>query len=225
MFPVSWIIQSRLADVATIVDENVNGVRVVKSFAAEQQQLRSLSGAAEQAAVELHQRRRPPGPLLPAGPEPAPGGPGPGPAVRRVHGHPRGPGNRGHPGLQRLPPDAPGPVHDAGHADHDGPAGGGLGRPHLRDHRRAAHRHRRARRRRPGRLPRGRAVRPRRLRLRRRCRAAGAGRLRPAHRPGRDGGPGRSDRCRQVDRGPPADPLLRRQARIDRRSTATTCGT
>jgi ATP-binding cassette subfamily B protein len=33
--------------VATIVDENVNGVRVVKSFAAEQQQLRALSGAAE----------------------------------------------------------------------------------------------------------------------------------------------------------------------------------
>ena len=47
MFPVSWLIQSRLADVATIVDENVNGVRVVKSFAAEQQQLRALSGAAE----------------------------------------------------------------------------------------------------------------------------------------------------------------------------------
>ena len=47
MFPVSWIIQARLADVATIVDENVNGVRVVKSFAAEEQQLRSLSGAAD----------------------------------------------------------------------------------------------------------------------------------------------------------------------------------
>ena len=47
MFPVSWIIQARLADVATIVDENVNGVRVVKSFAAEEQQLRALSGAAE----------------------------------------------------------------------------------------------------------------------------------------------------------------------------------
>jgi ATP-binding cassette subfamily B protein len=47
MFPVSWIIQARLADVATIVDENVNGVRVVKSFAAEQQQLRALSGAAD----------------------------------------------------------------------------------------------------------------------------------------------------------------------------------
>jgi ATP-binding cassette subfamily B protein len=47
MFPVSWIIQARLAEVATIVDENVNGVRVVKSFAAEEQQLRALSGAAE----------------------------------------------------------------------------------------------------------------------------------------------------------------------------------
>jgi len=47
MFPVSWIIQARLADLATIVDENVNGVRVVKSFAAEEQQLRSLAGAAD----------------------------------------------------------------------------------------------------------------------------------------------------------------------------------
>ncbi|MGP0109868.1 MAG: ABC transporter ATP-binding protein [Acidimicrobiales bacterium] len=46
MFPVSWLIQSRLADVATIVDENINGVRVVKSFAAEEQQLRALQGAA-----------------------------------------------------------------------------------------------------------------------------------------------------------------------------------
>ncbi|HVX20959.1 MAG TPA: ABC transporter ATP-binding protein [Acidimicrobiales bacterium] len=47
MFPVSWIIQARLADVATIVDENVNGVRVVKSFAAEQDQLRTLARAAD----------------------------------------------------------------------------------------------------------------------------------------------------------------------------------
>ena len=47
MFPVSWIIQARLADVATIVDENVNGVRVVKSFAAEQDQLETLAKAAD----------------------------------------------------------------------------------------------------------------------------------------------------------------------------------
>jgi ATP-binding cassette, subfamily B, bacterial len=47
MFPVSWLIQSRLADVATIVDENVNGVRVVKSFAAEQRELTVLAKAAD----------------------------------------------------------------------------------------------------------------------------------------------------------------------------------
>jgi ATP-binding cassette, subfamily B, bacterial len=47
IFPVSWLIQSRLADVATIVDENINGVRVVKSFAAEQRELTTLSKAAD----------------------------------------------------------------------------------------------------------------------------------------------------------------------------------
>ncbi len=46
MFPVSWLAQARLADVATVVDENINGVRVVKSFAAEEQQLRKLTAAA-----------------------------------------------------------------------------------------------------------------------------------------------------------------------------------
>jgi ATP-binding cassette subfamily B protein len=46
MFPVSWLIQARLADVATIVDENINGVRVVRSFAAEDEQLRTLGKAA-----------------------------------------------------------------------------------------------------------------------------------------------------------------------------------
>ncbi len=47
LFPVSWLIQSRLAEVATVVDENVNGVRVVRGFAAEQQQLRQLGTAAD----------------------------------------------------------------------------------------------------------------------------------------------------------------------------------
>lgn len=47
MFPVSWLIQARLADVATIVDENINGVRVVKSFAAEPHELRELTKAAD----------------------------------------------------------------------------------------------------------------------------------------------------------------------------------
>jgi ATP-binding cassette subfamily B protein len=46
-FPLSWIVQSRMADVATIVDENVNGVRVVKSFAAERTQVDELADAAQ----------------------------------------------------------------------------------------------------------------------------------------------------------------------------------
>ena len=47
LFPISWLIQARLADVATVVDENINGVRVVKSFAAEQRQLTTLAKAAD----------------------------------------------------------------------------------------------------------------------------------------------------------------------------------
>jgi ATP-binding cassette subfamily B protein len=50
LFPISWITQSRLADVATIVDENVNGVRVVKSFAQEEAEVNRLSDAAERVA-------------------------------------------------------------------------------------------------------------------------------------------------------------------------------
>ena len=50
MFPISWMIQSRLADVATIVDENINGVRVVKSFAQEESEVNRLADAAEKVA-------------------------------------------------------------------------------------------------------------------------------------------------------------------------------
>ncbi|MFF8773522.1 ABC transporter ATP-binding protein [Kitasatospora sp. NPDC015120] len=46
MFPLSWLIQARLAEVATVVDENINGVRVIKSFAAERSQLALLQKAA-----------------------------------------------------------------------------------------------------------------------------------------------------------------------------------
>ena len=50
MFPISWIIQARLADVAAIVDENINGVRVVKSFAQEEAEINRLGDAAEKVA-------------------------------------------------------------------------------------------------------------------------------------------------------------------------------
>jgi ATP-binding cassette subfamily B protein len=43
MFPISWIVQARAADVATTVEENVTGARVVKSFAAEVPQIAQLT--------------------------------------------------------------------------------------------------------------------------------------------------------------------------------------
>lgn len=46
VFPLSWIVQARLADVAAQVDENINGVRVVRSFAAERAQINTLADAA-----------------------------------------------------------------------------------------------------------------------------------------------------------------------------------
>ena len=67
IFPLSWIVQSRLADVATIVDENVNGVRVVKSFAAEQRQLTELARTAQGlrwAAVSQNDARARYGPII-----------------------------------------------------------------------------------------------------------------------------------------------------------------
>jgi ATP-binding cassette subfamily B protein len=47
LFPISWIVQARQAEVATIVEENVTGSRVVKSFAAEHKQVSLLATAAE----------------------------------------------------------------------------------------------------------------------------------------------------------------------------------
>ncbi len=45
-FPMSWIVQGRQAEITTIVDENIQGVRVVKGFAAEERELRKLARAA-----------------------------------------------------------------------------------------------------------------------------------------------------------------------------------
>ncbi len=46
IFPLSWVVQARQADVATIVDENIQGTRVVKAFAQEKRQLQLLAEAA-----------------------------------------------------------------------------------------------------------------------------------------------------------------------------------
>jgi ATP-binding cassette, subfamily B, bacterial len=45
-FPLTWIHSGRVAEVASIVDENIAGVRVVKGFAAERRQIAELARAA-----------------------------------------------------------------------------------------------------------------------------------------------------------------------------------
>jgi ATP-binding cassette, subfamily B, bacterial len=65
-FPMSWIVQGRQAEIATIVDENIQGVRVVKGFAAEERELRKLATAATRlrwANVALNDARAKWGPL------------------------------------------------------------------------------------------------------------------------------------------------------------------
>jgi ATP-binding cassette subfamily B protein len=67
MFPLSCIVQARTADLATIVDENVNGVRVVKSFAAEGRQIGLLARAAQRlrwAAIQMAAIRARYGPVM-----------------------------------------------------------------------------------------------------------------------------------------------------------------
>ncbi len=46
IFPLSWVVQARQAEVATIVDENIQGTRVVKAFAQEKRQVQLLARAA-----------------------------------------------------------------------------------------------------------------------------------------------------------------------------------
>lgn len=67
LFPLSWMSQSRSAEVATIIDESIQGVRVVKSFAAERRQLESLAMAAQRlqwASSELVRNRARYAPLM-----------------------------------------------------------------------------------------------------------------------------------------------------------------
>ncbi|MDT3442313.1 ABC transporter ATP-binding protein [Pseudofrankia sp. BMG5.37] len=71
VFPASWDAQQREGDVAQIVDEDVNGVRVVKAFGQEERELRRLADATgtlygtKMRAVRLRSRY---GPLLEAVP-------------------------------------------------------------------------------------------------------------------------------------------------------------
>ena len=47
MYPASWLVQSRLADITAIVAENVTGAHIVKSFSSEINQIKLLARAAQ----------------------------------------------------------------------------------------------------------------------------------------------------------------------------------
>jgi len=47
VFPLSWVTQGRMADLAMVVDENINGSRIVKSFAVEKDQIKLLAQMAQ----------------------------------------------------------------------------------------------------------------------------------------------------------------------------------
>jgi ATP-binding cassette subfamily B protein len=69
VFPLTWLSQARMAELATVVDENVNGTRVVKSFAAEERQINLLAKAADHiqwANVEAIRARAKYNPLIEA---------------------------------------------------------------------------------------------------------------------------------------------------------------
>jgi ATP-binding cassette subfamily B protein len=65
IFPATWDGQQKEGDVAQIVDEDVNGVRIVKAFGQEQRELERLAGAAQtlygsqMRAVRLQARYQP----------------------------------------------------------------------------------------------------------------------------------------------------------------------
>lgn len=46
VFPLSWVTQARMADLATIVDENIQGAQIVRTFAQEHDQVRTLARSA-----------------------------------------------------------------------------------------------------------------------------------------------------------------------------------
>jgi ATP-binding cassette subfamily B protein len=67
LFPIAWVMMARTADLATIVEENVTGTRVVKSFAAEKSQLSLFDRAARRlrwASIQQVDNQARYGPLM-----------------------------------------------------------------------------------------------------------------------------------------------------------------
>ena len=212
MFPVSWLAQARLAEIATIVDESVSGVRVVKSFAAERRRLSLLQREREEGPVGVRARRRHPRPLGAADRERAARRARARARVRRL-ARDRGPRHDRHDRrVQRVHPAAAGAVPAARVPADAEPACARVGRPHLRDPRRAARDRRPPGRRRPGRLQGRRRARRRDLLVRTSGARAGAAsslRLEPGETAALVGATGQ----REVDGRAAGQPLLRRAGR------------
>ena len=69
VFPLSWVVQARMAELATVVDESIQGVRVVQSFAQEERQVNQLARAAQRlrwASIETARSRARWSPLIEA---------------------------------------------------------------------------------------------------------------------------------------------------------------
>jgi ATP-binding cassette subfamily B protein len=67
LWPISWMMMARAADIATIVEENVTGTRVVKAFAAEPAQVSLFERAARRqrwAAVQQVKNQAQYGPIM-----------------------------------------------------------------------------------------------------------------------------------------------------------------
>ena len=122
VFPATWDAQQREGDVVQIVDEDVNGVRVVKAFGQEQRELRRVADASK-ALYGSAGAAGPAAGALPAAPRGHAGPrPGRGPGPRRLDGP--------------APPDHPGHVPGLLHLH--GPAGRARPAPGRRPHRGSA---------------------------------------------------------------------------------------
>jgi ATP-binding cassette subfamily B protein len=67
LWPISWMMMARAADIATIVEENVTGTRVVKAFAAEPAQVSVFERAARRqrwAAIQQVRNQAQYGPIM-----------------------------------------------------------------------------------------------------------------------------------------------------------------
>ena len=65
LFPASWHAQQQAGEVAAIVDESVGGVRVVKGFGQEEQELERMEGASTALYASRVRLGAPDGPVQP----------------------------------------------------------------------------------------------------------------------------------------------------------------